>query len=260
MRTTPLAGTTVLVLHAHPDDEAIFTGATIHRLARSGARVVLVTATAGELGVPLSPLPRGMTVGQARRAELEASAERLGVARLVELGYQDSGMPGWPGSGHPKALDRADFDLLAHRVAHLAEAEGASALLHYDANGIYGHPDHIAVHEIGRRAAVLASITGYEATVDHEHLHFTARHLVEGDRPRVGRPSGVGLPTVEITTAVAAEAVDLEAKLDAMELHASQIAPIDRSGDIEGPYGLEWYVRRGAPGVLESLGNAHAVA
>ena len=250
---------TVVVLHAHPDDEAIFTGATIHRLARSGVRVVLVTATAGELGVPLTRLPRGTTVGAVRRKELEAAAERLGVARLVELGYRDSGMPGSPGSGHAKALDRADYDLLAHRVAHLVESEQASALLHYDANGIYGHPDHVAVHEIGRRAVALTGVTGYEATIDHEYLHFTDRHLVEGDRPRQGRPSGVGLSTVEITTAVEAHDVDLVAKLDAMELHASQIPPVDRTS-AAGPYGLEWYVRRGAPGVLESLGNAHAVA
>jgi len=43
-----LTGRTVAFLHAHPDDESIFTGATMHRLARRGARVVLVTATAGE--------------------------------------------------------------------------------------------------------------------------------------------------------------------------------------------------------------------
>ena len=40
-----LTGRTVVVVHAHPDDEAIFTGATIRRLADHGARVVLVTAT-----------------------------------------------------------------------------------------------------------------------------------------------------------------------------------------------------------------------
>ena len=258
-RDASLHGTTVVALHAHPDDEAIFTGLTIHRLTRAGARVVLVTATKGELGVPLRPLPRGKRIGDVRRAELEAAAARLGVARIVDLGHRDSGMPGWPGAGHRKALDRADAELLAHRVARIAESEGASALLHYDRNGIYGHPDHVAVHRIGARAAELAAVTSYEATVDHEYLHFTGQHIVEGDRPRAGRPSNVGLPTVEITTAVDGDELDLAAKLDAMELHASQIAPIDRT-QAEGPYGLEWYVRRGHPGVLEALGNAHAVA
>ena len=59
-----LRGRTVVVVHAHPDDEAIFTGATIRRLADHGARVVLVTATHGELGRPKVPL-NGRTVGGA---------------------------------------------------------------------------------------------------------------------------------------------------------------------------------------------------
>ena len=42
---------TVVFLHAHPDDEAIFTGGTMRLLADAGHRVVLVLATSGELGV-----------------------------------------------------------------------------------------------------------------------------------------------------------------------------------------------------------------
>src|SRR6478672_6524235 len=87
-----LRGRSVVVVHAHPDDEAIFTGATIRRLADSGARVVLVTATGGELGEPRVPL-RGRTLGQVRTEELEHAADLLGVQRLVLLGKRDSGIP-----------------------------------------------------------------------------------------------------------------------------------------------------------------------
>ena len=41
---------TVVFFHAHPDDEAIFTGGTMALLAAAGWRVVLVLATAGERG------------------------------------------------------------------------------------------------------------------------------------------------------------------------------------------------------------------
>jgi len=41
---------TVTFFHAHPDDEAIATGGTMADLADQGHRVVLVTATRGELG------------------------------------------------------------------------------------------------------------------------------------------------------------------------------------------------------------------
>ena len=69
MISTPdLRGHTVLVLHAHPDDEAIFTGITLRRLADAGARTVLVVATAGELGGSRMPLRAGVSVRPERPA------------------------------------------------------------------------------------------------------------------------------------------------------------------------------------------------
>ena len=141
-----LAGRCAVLLHAHPDDEAIFTAVTMHRLARAGARVVLVTATAGELGPVLRPLRPGETLAARRRAELERACELLGVARLVLLGHRDSGMAGWEANAHPDALAAAPTDAVARRLARLCAAEGAETLVHYDPGGIYGHPDHVAVH------------------------------------------------------------------------------------------------------------------
>src|SRR6266496_432735 len=175
----PLSGRTVVFLHAHPDDEAIFTGVTMHRLARAGARVVLVTATAGELGPVLRPLRAGETLADRRRVELERSCAALGVARLVLLGHRDSGMSGWDANLHPDALAGVDLAAASRRLAELCAAEGAEALVHYDSDGIYRHPDHVAVHRIGTAAAALAQVPGYQATVDRDHLSGRGRHLVE---------------------------------------------------------------------------------
>jgi len=41
---------TLLLVHAHPDDEAISTGGAMMRAKADGHRVVLVTATRGEAG------------------------------------------------------------------------------------------------------------------------------------------------------------------------------------------------------------------
>src|SRR6266516_2138766 len=177
--TLPLSGRTVVFLHAHPDDEAIFTGVTMHRLARAGARVVLVTATAGELGPVLRPLRAGETLADRRRVELERSCAALGVARLVLLGHRDSGMSGWDANLHPDALAGVDLAAASRRLAELCAAEGAEALVHYDSDGIYRHPDHVAVHRIGTAAAALAQVPGYQATVDRDHLSGRGRHLVE---------------------------------------------------------------------------------
>jgi N-acetyl-1-D-myo-inositol-2-amino-2-deoxy-alpha-D-glucopyranoside deacetylase len=252
-----LTGRTVVVVHAHPDDEAIFTGATIRRLADHGARVVLVTATGGELGEPKVPL-RGRTVGELRTAELEQAADLLGVARLVLLGRRDSGLPGWESGQHPRALVRADLQALARTIAQLGESEGAEAVIGYDADGIYGHPDHVAVHLLARHAAALTGVTSYEATVDREHLHFAGAHLLDDAVKPIERPT-YGRVTAEIAVALAATPSELEVKRRALLAHASQITPEMLSDRFTETYELEWYLRRGPAGVLEQLGNAHAL-
>jgi len=165
MLSTPdLRGHTVLALHAHPDDEAIFTGITLRRLADAGARTVLVLATAGELGESRVPLAPGETIASRRTAELERSAELLGVSRLVLLGRRDSGLPGWTSGSHPRALAGADPLRLARRIAELAVAEGAETLIYDDEQGIYGHPDHVSAHRIGSAAADLVGASSYRMT------------------------------------------------------------------------------------------------
>lgn len=253
-----LDGRTVVVVHAHPDDEAVFTGATIRRLADRGARVVLVTATAGEMGTPRTPLAAGSDLAGVRRAELESAAEELGVARLVLLDRRDSGMAGWESGAHPRALVRADLRGLSTTLAQLVVRESAEAVVGYDADGIYGHPDHVAVHLIGRHAAELAGVTSYEATVDREHLHFAGAHVLDA---AASAPRGYGRVTAEITTALAASEQELAAKRRAMAAHTSQIDPAELAVDaFAETYQLEWFIRRGAPALLEELGNAHSLA
>ena len=247
----PLAGRCAVLLHAHPDDEAIFTAATVHRLARAGARVVLVTATAGELGPVLRPLRRGQTLAGRRRAELERACTLLGVARLVLLGHRDSGMAGWSANAHPDALARADVPTVARRLADLCAAEGAETLVHYDPGGIYGHPDHVAVHRVGAAAAALAGLSAYEATVDRSNRG--GRHLV--DRAAAGGP--VGWDADGIATVVEADPADLAAKRAAMAAHASQVprSAVRRAG-FAAAYGREWYRRTGGPGLLDEVSAA----
>jgi LmbE family N-acetylglucosaminyl deacetylase len=249
-----LTGRTVVVLHAHPDDEAIFTGATIRRLADRGARVVLVTATGGELGSPRVPL-RGKTLAQVRTAELERAADLLGVARLVLLGRRDSGLAGWESGLHPQALVRADLPAVAQTLAALLDKERAEAIIGYDADGVYGHPDHIAVHLLARYAASLAGVTSYDATVDREHLHFAGQHVVG----TAGGGRVFGRVTAEISVAVAATPYELGVKRAALLAHASQIGPETLDERFQETYELEWFLRRGPVGILERLGNAHAL-
>jgi LmbE family N-acetylglucosaminyl deacetylase len=256
-----LRGHTVLVLHAHPDDEAIFTGITLRRLADAGARTVLVVATAGELGGSRVPLRPGETIPERRLMELERAAELLGVSRLVLLGRRDSGLPGWADGQHARALVTADPLRLAREVAEIADDEGAGAIVHDDEHGIYGHPDHRAVFRIGATAAEMLGLTGYRVTVDREHLHVSARerHLIHGAARAASVP--FGRVTAEIGLAITGTDTHLHDKRAAMVAHASQIADEDVPVDgFASAYGYEWYTRSGAPGPLDALGNAHLLA
>ncbi|HWN34523.1 MAG TPA: PIG-L deacetylase family protein [Pseudonocardia sp.] len=259
--TSDLHGHTVLALHAHPDDEAIFTGITLRRLADAGARVVLVLATAGELGESRVPLGPSETIGRRRTAELERSAALLGVSRLVLLGRRDSGLPGWTSGAHPRALAGADPHRLARRVARIAEAEGAETLIYDDAQGIYGHPDHHTAHRVGHGAAELTGAASYQITVDREHLAARAPggHLVHG--AAAAAEVHYGRPTEEITLAVSGTAADLARKYAAITAHASQVAPEHLPpAAFEAAYGTEWYRREGAPGLLDRLTQPERVA
>lgn len=248
---------TVLVLHAHPDDEAIFTGVTMRRLANAGARVVLVTATLGELGGSRVPLAPDELVHERRLVELEWAAERLGVARLVLLGRRDSGLPDSADNVHPGSLAMADSDRLARRVAQLAIAENAEAIVYDDPRGIYGHPDHMAVHQIGSKVAAMVGATGYETTVDRDQLAAADTHVLQAAARATS--SSYGLPAAEITTTLTATAAELTAKKDALAAYASQVdaADLAQPGFAEA-YRYEWFRRAGAPGVLDQLAGSSA--
>ena len=152
-------------MHAHPDDEALFTAGVMARYASEGVRSVLVTCTDGSLGFapdgtgPHDPGHDRDLVAKARRVELERSAGLLGVDRLELLGYRDSGMVGWPQNDDPAAFIRQDPDDVAARIAAVIDEERPQVVVTYDANGFYGHPDHIFTHRatmaaVGRSAAV----------------------------------------------------------------------------------------------------------
>jgi LmbE family N-acetylglucosaminyl deacetylase len=243
---------TVVVLHAHPDDEAIFTGLTIRRLTAAGARVVLVTATGGEEGESRVPLPRGESVRGRRVAELERACELLGVARLEVLPYRDSGCHRGP--FRPDSLGAAPVAEIARRVAAVTEGEGAAAIVYDDPNGIYGHIDHVQAHRAGAWVAARMGITGYQATVDTAEIDAGPLHVLHGAASSLGGSPAVGVPAERISLTVHAGIADLLAKMAAMAAHSSQIGPeyLDPL-EFAAAYGREWFVRRGRPGILEDL-------
>ena len=184
---------TLVSFHAHPDDEALLTGGTLARAAAEGHRVVLVVATAGEVGLAAQELS-GPGLRERRLVELRESAERIGCARVEVLDYPDSGLDG-NGVGNRTPFAQVDVEVAARRLAALLVEEQADVLTIYDEAGGYGHPDHVQVHRVGGRAGALACTpVVLEATVDQRlfrwalRLFATLTRLSRGPQP-VGRTS-----------------------------------------------------------------------
>ena len=153
----------LVLVHAHPDDESIGTGATMAKYAAEGARVTLVTCTLGELGEIIPPSLRHLTpdqLGEYRIGELKAACDALGVRDHRFLGgrgrWRDSGMMGTPANEDPRSFWRADVNEAAGSLLTVLDEVRPQVIVSYDANGFYGHPDHIQAHRVTWRAYQLA--------------------------------------------------------------------------------------------------------
>jgi len=255
----------IMFVHAHPDDEAVGTGATMAHYAAAGVPVTLVTCTLGEEGeihVPelalLAPNEADQ-LGGYRLTELAAACAALGVNDHRFLGgagrYRDSGMMGTPANQHPRCFWRADVDQAAGYLVEIMREVRPRVLVTYDPNGFYGHPDHIQAHRVAMRAAELATAEGFGPA----KVYWTAvpksvlaagmeRFARSADNPFAGVTDvdelPFGTPDAEVTARIDARA-SRPAKAAALRAHATQIPPDSWLHSMAGPDGddgVEYYV------------------
>src|SRR5690349_18001181 len=156
------SGGRLLLVHAHPDDESIGTGATMARYAAEGAQVTLVTCTLGEEGEIIPPElaelgpDREDRLGPFRIGELDEACKALGVTDHRFLGgaghWRDSGMAGVPSNERPSAFWQASVDEAAAELEEVIKESRPQVIVTYDDNGYYGHPDHIQAHRVAFKA------------------------------------------------------------------------------------------------------------
>lgn len=157
----------LLLVHAHPDDECIATGATMARYVAEGVHVTLVTCTLGEEGEVLLPelshlaSDQDDALGDHRREELAAAMAELGVTDWRLLGgpgrFRDSGMVGTPPNDRPDSFWRADLLTAATELVGVIREVRPQVVVTYDDFGGYGHPDHIQAHRVTHYAVALAA-------------------------------------------------------------------------------------------------------
>ncbi|MDT0302330.1 N-acetyl-1-D-myo-inositol-2-amino-2-deoxy-alpha-D-glucopyranoside deacetylase [Streptomonospora wellingtoniae] len=238
----------LLLVHAHPDDESIVTGATMAKYAAEGAEVTLVTCTRGEEGEIIPPelahlgSDRDDTLGEHRVGELDKACLAMGVRDHRFLGgpgrYRDSGMMGAAANERPDCFWRADVEEAAHLLAQLIREVRPHVVVTYDDNGGYGHPDHIQAHRVAVSAfqkAAERALPGtpwqtrklYAVAQPGSVLEESVERLRSGPgpfrAPATAADIAPGTPDRLVTSRVDASA-HWAAKVLAMRAHATQIS------------------------------------
>ena len=219
----------LLLVHAHPDDESIGTGATIARYAAEGAQVTLVTCTRGELGEVIPPglahlATDGDRLGEHRITELAAACAALGIRDQRFLGgpgrWRDSGMMGLAANDSPDCFWQADLATAAAELAQVILEVRPQVLVTYDRFGYYGHPDHIQAHRVTSAAIPLAADPAQAQPWQVAKFYATA--MPRSVAVARGLPP-VWVPDDQVTTEIDGTAY-LAAKTAALRAHATQVA------------------------------------
>ncbi len=243
----------MLLVHAHPDDESITTGATMAALVQAGVQVTLVTCTRGEKGEVIGDERDHLradeeALARHRAGELATAMARLGVSDHRFLGegadrsgnsgirFRDSGMV-WGPDGTPvpppevdtDALCAVPLDVAARSLLPVLHETAPDAVICYDPGGGYGHPDHVRAHDLTARALLLAAAQGrdvprYAVVVPEPVMRRAVERLARLDLPTL---DPVAWPSMVVPAAAADVVLGGEgyraAKALALRAHASQV-------------------------------------
>lgn len=249
-----MTGNGILAVHAHPDDESIWTGLALAKARRLGYDVTNVTCTLGEEGEVIGEKYARLVVnsqradgtgllGGYRIAELQRALRALGLQHdpllLGGVGcWRDSGMAGTPSIEHSRAFaapGRAEnFATQVAQLVQLMKDRRPSLVITYDSQGGYGHPDHIRAHEITH--AAVKQLKGTEWEPKQLLWGVTDRAKVLAALEGVSIPEGWIRPSEDeidgvdtrvnpgaVDFVVQGKAEDVASKRKAMAEHATQV-------------------------------------
>jgi N-acetylglucosamine malate deacetylase 2 len=202
----------ILVVLAHPDDEAFGPGGTLARYAVTGHPVRLITMTHGEAGTlgPAKHLTR-QELARVRSAELRCSAAALHLAGLEIYHLSDGKLAELPDE-EGLAIIRREIDSFA-----------PDALITFHSEGISHHPDHQTV-------ARWCSLAVKERS---EPLRLFAFGISVQQARRVTQRKLTPIPEDEVTHVVDVSRY-LDHKFAAIGCHKSQAEGWQRIQQVEG--------------------------
>lgn len=231
------SGKTVVAVHAHPDDEALFTGGLLYEAAHNGADVHVITCTLGEEGEVIGEPYQLLTVdhtdqlGGFRIHELQRSLSILGCTGHFLGGagrFRDSGMEG---DARPNALINS-LGEATEKLRELVDKLDPDLLVTYDPFGTYGHRDHIAAHKLTH--AVAGDVPVWWAVELADDVRAGLAGIVRS-------PWRIPTPDEIVTVEHSDKVIELDeraynAKAEAMKAHATQLWIADGSVSDVNPH------------------------
>lgn len=155
----------VLVCMPHPDDEAVFISGLLQYLSSQNIPTQCLTFTAGENSTLRFGLKPNQDLATARKNELSKAYAILGITNFQILDFPDGGLDQF----QPQIKQIIKKYLVEFSPTHLITLEP---------DGIYGHPDHIALSK-----SVTNSVTSTQtliyATVSPGYIMPSARHMAK---------------------------------------------------------------------------------
>jgi len=193
-----VAARSLLVILAHPDDESYGLGGTLAKYAADGVAVTLICATRGEAGIDgLTPEEAGLV----RERELQVAAAVIGIADVRFMGYRDG------------KLALADPEAAVDQLVGVMREIRPQVVITFGPDGISGHPDHVAIHQL--------------ATLAFDRAALPARLFYLAPSAATEQACGIA-PTLE-TPGGSVAGIDVGAhlvtKVRAMQSHVSQNPP-----------------------------------
>ena len=200
----------MMVVTAHPDDEASSFGGSLRLYRERGVETCIICLTPGQAATHRGNARSDQELGELRRKEFAAACEILKVSRGIVLDYPD-------GQLHRLEMQRVVSDLTL-RIREFRP----QVLLTFDAAGsVTGHTDHtmasvfatLAFHWAGRSNRFPDQLTGSATPHQIQKLYHTAADFtLPGRQP-------VTLPPV---TTIIEIGNYLETKLEAFRAHTTQ--------------------------------------
>jgi LmbE family N-acetylglucosaminyl deacetylase len=188
----------VLVFAPHPDDAEIYTGGTVAKMIKEGAKATIVVATDGSKG---SFDMAGPALAQTRKAEAQQAEQVLGAQPPVFLGYVDF------------ELDKLAPGVLREKLIRIIRQYKPDVVFSLDPYAPYEpHPDHRALAWAGWEALNFSNLPLIHPEHSAEGLqpHFVAEKYYYAVNPN------------EINKIVDISAT-MDKKLAALNKHMSQM-------------------------------------